>query len=64
MVSIKQIVKRAIGEGKLTFEDFITVPEAAKKLHITRSGVYWRIATGKLPSKRFGSQLLIKKADL
>ena len=64
MIQVKEIVRRAIGRGELRFENFVTVVEAAQLLGIARTTVYWRIATGKLPAKRFGKQLLIAKADL
>jgi len=64
MIQVKEIVRRAIGRGGLRFENFVTVAEAAEQLGVARTTVYWRIATGKLASKRFGKQLLISKGDL
>lgn len=44
--------------------DYCTVKEAAKTLHISPSGVYYRIVSGKIPAIRLGRQLLIKTIDL
>ena len=44
--------------------DFCTVKEAAVRLGISESGVYYRIMTDKIPTIKFGRQMLIKKADL
>lgn len=44
--------------------DYCTVKEAAKALHISPSGVYYRIMSGKIPAIHLGRQLLIKTIDL
>jgi len=45
-------------------DDFYTVKEAAVRLGISESGVYYRIMTDKIPITWFGRQMLIKKSDL
>ena len=44
--------------------DYCTVKQAAIRLGITESGVYYRIATDKIPTIWFGRQMLILKSDL
>lgn len=43
---------------------YVTVEEAAKKLNIARTSVYYRITHNKLPATRIGKQFFIKTIDL
>ena len=42
----------------------MTVPEAARKLGISRNFGYQLVREGKLPSRRFGKRILIPKVAL
>jgi len=44
--------------------DYCTVKQAAIRLGITESGVYYRIYREQIPTIKFGRQMLILKSDL
>ena len=44
--------------------DFLTVPEVAEKLHVSRMTVYRLLSKSELPYHAFGKTFRINKADL
>ena len=62
--SIRDIIRPLKPKRAPALIDYCTVKEAAVRLGISESGVYYRIMTDKIPTIKFGRQMLIKKADL
>lgn len=45
----------------MDIDEYMTVAEAAKELKITRSGAYWRIENGTLPSQMVHGRMLVPR---
>ena len=45
-------------------DTILTVPEAAKHVKLSKSKVYWLVATGRIPHIKIGKNVRIREKDL
>jgi excisionase family DNA binding protein len=51
-----------MNESTLTVQQFYSLAEAGKILHVSRTNLYYRIRDGKIPTVRMGKRILIPGA--